>query len=424
MFNKTKLQDGVNLYIRKTEQFKTVNVTIKWKAPLDQNTASERTVLANVLEESNSQLPTQSAMRKALDELYGTVLYTDVSKRSSQHIVSLFAESVNDEYFEGEDIFKKLWQLIRAVVFEPKVVNGSFDKAVVEREKRTVRDRIRSVYDDKTRFAQKRMLEIMRPDQPASISAYGTEQAVSSITSETLFQTYKEMIHNDLIDIYVVGDVDEQEIIHQIKEFLPFNARALLKQTESENTQSTESVKKVREQQDMKQGKLHLGFSTPVKFGHPDYNKMQVTNGIFGGFAHSKLFMNVREKESMAYYANSAFASHYGIVYVTAGIDAELEEKAVQLIVEQLKALQQGEITELELDQTVALLENSIRSANDSARSQIDIYDQYKELDENFTAEGLISKWQSVSLEDVKEMAKTIQLEVVYLLSGKEGDSK
>ena len=92
MFNKTKLQNGVHLYIRKTEQFKTVNVTIKWKAPLDQKKASERTVLANVMEDSTKQYPTLSSMRKVLDELYGTVLFTDVSKRSSQHIVSLYTE--------------------------------------------------------------------------------------------------------------------------------------------------------------------------------------------------------------------------------------------------------------------------------------------------------------------------------------------
>ncbi|MEV9640175.1 pitrilysin family protein [Mammaliicoccus sciuri] len=424
MFNKIKLQDGVNLYIRKTEQFKTVNVTIKWKAPLEQSAASERTVLANVLEESNRKYPTQIAMRKALDELYGTVLYTDVSKRSSQHIVSLFAECVNDEFFAGEDVLKQLFELIRAVVFEPKASENAFDQTVVEREKRTVRDRIRSVYDDKTRYAQKRMLEIMRPDQPASISAYGTEEAVSAITNKSLHQAYEDMIQHDLIDIYVVGDVDEQDIVTKIKESLPFKARKVNERLEEKHANTSEDVKTVRERQDMKQGKLHLGFSTPVTFRHPDYNKMQVMNGIFGGFAHSKLFMNVREKESMAYYANSAFASQYGIVYVTAGIDAELEEKAVQLIVEQLKVMQQGDITELELNQTVALLENSIRSSNDSARSQIEIYDQYKELDENFTADELISKWHSVTLEDVKEMANTIQLEVVYLLSGKEDDSK
>lgn len=424
MFNKTKLQNGVHLYIRKTDQFKTVNVTIKWKAPLEQTTASERTVLANVLEESNAQYPTLCALRKALDNLYGTVLYTDVAKRSAEHTVSLFAECVNDEYFKGEDIFKQLWQLIQAVVFDPNVKDGAFDSAVTEREKRNVRDRIRSIYDDKTRFAQKRMLEIMRPDQPVSTSAYGTEEAVAAITNKSLYETYQKMMNEDLIDIYVVGDINEEDIIAQIKAFLPFAARDVRKLSSVHEVTTVESVKTVREQQEMKQGKLHLGFTTPITFHHPDYNKMQITNGIFGGFAHSKLFMNVREKESMAYYANSAFASHYGIVYVTAGIDADLEEKAVQLINEQLTALQQGDITEVELNQTVALLENSIRSVNDSARSQIEIYDQYKDVDENFHAESLIEKWQSVTLEDVKEMANTLQLEIVYLLSGKEGTSK
>lgn len=424
MFNKTKLQNGVHLYIRKTEQFKTVNVTIKWKAPLDQKKASERTVLANVMEDSTKQYPTLSSMRKVLDELYGTVLFTDVSKRSSQHIVSLYTECVNDEFFAGEDIFNKLWKLIQSVVFDSNVTDGAFDEGVVDREKRNVRDRIRSIYDDKTRFAQKRMLEIMRPDHPVSISAYGTEEAVSEITNKSLFTTYQDMINNDLVDIYVVGDVDEQEIIEQIKQFLPFTARDAEKQTDLPEVEIAESVKKVNEQQDMKQGKLHLGFNTPITFTDADYPKMQIMNGMFGGFAHSKLFMNVREKESMAYYANSAFASHYGILYVTAGIDAELEDKAVKLILEQLTALQQGEGTEVELSQTIALMENSILSANDSARSQIEIYDQYKELDENFTADQLIEKWHSVTLEDIKEMANTIQLEIVYLLSGKEDVSE
>ena len=163
-----------------------------------------------------------------------------------------------------------------------------------------------------------------------------------------------------------------------------------------------------------------MGFSTPVTFHHPDYPKMQVTNGIFGGFAHSKLFMNVREKESMAYYASSSYSSHYGLVYVMAGIDAELEEKAVKLITEQLTVLQNGDITDLELEQTKALLKNGIKSAFDSARGQIEVFDQFKELDENFTADQLISKWEAVTKEDVKKMASEIKLEIVYLLSGKE----
>lgn len=421
MFKKVGLQEGVTLYIRKSEQFKTVNFSVKWKTALDEKKAAHRAVLANVLEDSNGRYQTQTEFRNALDELYGTVLYTDAGKRAETHIVSLSAECVNDEYISEGGVLDEVLSLIQTVIFDPNVKDGQFDDTVVTREKRSVKDRIRSVYDDKTRYAQKRMLELLRPDSAASASSYGTEKDVEALTSADLFAAYESMINDDEIDIYVVGDIDENEMTEKIKSLFTFNPRTVQNRQPvvQQTAKQTTDIQHVLEKQDMKQGKLHLGFSTPVTFGHPDYAKMQVTNGVFGGFAHSKLFMNVREKESMAYYASSSYSSHYGLLYVMAGIDAELEEKAVNLIKEQLSELQAGEITDLEIEQTKALLANGIKSAFDSARGQIEVFDQYKELDENFTADSIISGWEAVTKEDIRKMASEITLEIVYLLSGK-----
>ncbi|NYF24292.1 EF-P 5-aminopentanol modification-associated protein YfmF [Sporosarcina sp. JAI121] len=421
MFKKVGLQEGVTLYIRKSEQFKTVNFSVKWKTALDEKKAAHRAVLANVLEDSNGRYQTQTEFRNALDELYGTVLYTDAGKRAETHIVSLSAECVNDEYISEGGVLDEVLSLIQTVIFDPNIKDGKFDDTVVTREKRSVKDRIRSVYDDKTRYAQKRMLELLRPDSAASASSYGTEKDVEALTSADLFAAYESMINDDEIDIYVVGDIDENEMTEKIKSLFTFNPRTVQNRQPvvQQTAKQTTDIKHVLEKQDMKQGKLHLGFSTPVTFGHPDYAKMQVTNGVFGGFAHSKLFMNVREKESMAYYASSSYSSHYGLLYVMAGIDAELEEKAVNLIKEQLSELQAGEITDLEIEQTQALLANGIKSAFDSARGQIEVFDQYKELDENFTADSIISGWEAVTKEDIRKMASEITLEIVYLLSGK-----
>lgn len=424
MFKKVELQEGVTLYIRKSEQFKTVNFSVKWKTALDEKKSAPRAVLANILEESNGRYRSQTEFRNALDELYGTVLYTDAGKRGETHIVSLSAECVNDEYLSEGGVLEEVLSLIKTVIFDPNVVAGQFDETVVNREKRSVKERIRSLYDDKTRYAQKRMLELLRPDSAASAPSYGTEEDVDALTSADLFAAYESMLNEDEIDIYVVGDIDEDEMTEKIRSLLTFNSRKVHeRQTATQQTATQErEVRHVREKQDMKQGKLHLGFTTPVTFRHPDYAKMQMTNGVFGGFAHSKLFINVREKESMAYYASSSYSSHYGLLYVMAGIDAELEEKAVKLISEQLTALQQGEITDLEMEQTKALLANGIKSAFDSARGQIEVFDQYKELDENFTADTIIAGWESVTKDDVKNMASEIKLEIVYLLSGKEAN--
>ncbi|MFS0688037.1 pitrilysin family protein [Sporosarcina sp. 179-K 8C2 HS] len=420
MFTKVKLQKGVNLYIRKTEQFKTITMSIKWLAELDEKQAAYRAVLSNVLQDSNADYPKQSDLRKALDELYGTVFYMDAGKRGNAHIVSLNMECVNDEYLSTSGVFDEALKMVRSVIFNPNLKDGTFDESVVSREKRTVIERIRSIYDDKGRYAHKRMLELMRPNDPASMSASGTEEDVESITSATLLDTYKRMLDEDEIDIYVVGNVQEDELVEKVKSMFAFPARDVTRKQYEQKEMEAKEVQKVFERQDMKQGKLQVGYSTPISFFHPEYPKMQVTNGVLGGFAHSKLFMNVREKESMAYTVNSAYSAYYGILYVMAGIDADLEEKAVKLIDEQIDALQNGVVSDLELDQTVALLTNSIRSAFDSARGQIEVYDQYKQLDEDFTADKWIAKWEAVSIEDVKQMASQIHLELIYLLSGRE----
>ncbi|REB09814.1 insulinase family protein [Sporosarcina sp. BI001-red] len=424
MFLKTELQSGVNLYTRQTAQFKTVSVAIKFTAPLTEENAASRTVLANVLEDSSAQYPTRTKLRQALEELYGAVYYADTGKRGNEHIFTIYAESVNEEYLRNPEVpvFEQLLALVTESLFKPNLTDGVFDEAIVEREKQTVIDRIGSVYNDKTRFANKRMLELIRSGQPASQSASGTEKALSAITKESLKATYDQMLSEDTIDIYILGDVDTDQLTNRAETLFPFTKeiRNSIPVTATTTSGKAPTAKHIRERQDMKQGKLNMAFSTPVGFNHPDYPKMQMMNGVLGGFAHSKLFINVREKESLAYYCSSSYASHYGLLYIMSGIDAEQEEKTAALINQQIEALRNGDISDLEIRQTLALLSNSIRSSFDSAKGQIEIYDQYKLLDENFSADKLIRNWERVTKEDIQEMATLLTKEITYLLSGRE----
>jgi len=419
MFKTIPFAKGVNLHIRQTTQFKTVNFSIKWRRALTAQNASERTVLTNVLQHSNAKYTTTAAFRSFLDDLYGTVLYFDTSKRGNEHTVLMNIETVNDQYLANTSVLNEVLGIIHTAIFEPNLENGVFKESIVEREKKMVIQRIESIFDDKSRFAQVRLQQILRPNEPASISANGTVEDIQKISPTSLLETYQSMLANDKIDIYVAGDINEDEIVAKLKKALPFTDRTpeeipvVLPQQHPQNDY-------VREQQEMKQGKMHIGFSTPVRFGDADFAKMQIFNGIFGGYPHAKLFMNVREKESLAYYASSSYASHYGLVFVVSGIEPKNEEKALSLIKEQLAVMQAGEITDLELEQTKAMLTNQLKESLDSARGQIEIFDQYKDLPEEFSVETWANKWKAVTKEDVVDMAKQVQLEAVYFLCGKE----
>lgn len=421
MFNTIEVAKDVHIHTRVTDQFKTVNFSLKFRRPLEVEEAAERTVLTNVLQHSNAKFPSTASMRMHLDDLYGTVLYLDTSKKGNEHVVILNVETVNDQYLKQGDVLGKVLDLMHTVLFEPNLEGGTFKENIVSREKEMVKERIQSIFDDKSRYAQNRLTKILAPNHPASISANGTIPAIEAITPQSLTDTYHRMLTEDAIDIYVVGDIDEDKMVEGLKKALPFGKReTTFKLKDLPKIEPTDDY--VKEKQDMRQGKLHIGYSIPVFFKDADFPKMQIFNGIFGGYPHSKLFMNVREKESMAYYCSSSYSAQYGLVYVTSGIDAINEQKVIQLIDDQLASMQNGEITDLELTQTKAMLQNQLKEALDSARGQIEIYDQYKDLDEDFNVEDWQKKWQAVTKEDVVAMAKQMHKETVYFLSGMEDE--
>lgn len=422
MFQTINIAKGVDVHVHETTQFKTVNFSLKFKDKLTEEKASARSILANVLQHSNEVYPSHTALRMVLDDLYGTSLYIDSSKRGNEHIVTLNVETVNDEYLSEEGVLEKVLNLMYIVLFKPNLENGLFKESIFKREKEAIKHRIESIFDDKTRYAQQRMMDLALPGHPASIPSNGTLEAVEAVTNEGLLQEYRTMMEDNEIEIYAVGDVKPEMIAGYVKEFFHFKDRV-----EAIKAPSTELAKpeqsRVLEYEDMKQGKLHMAFYTPITFTDEKFPVMQLMNGVLGGYAHSKLFVNIREKESMAYYVSSSYSSQFGLLFVLAGIDAKLEEKAVKLVLEQLEEVKKGNISDVELGQTKALLTNQLREALDSARGQIDIYDQYMELTEAFEPDYLISKWKAVTKEDIADAAKALSLEMTYFLSGKEDDS-
>lgn len=421
MFKARELTEGVTFYSLPTKQFKTITLSIKFEAPLTENSAGQRTVLSNILQFSNQLTPTNTSFRQVLDELYGASIYLDTSKRGERHYVHLNADFVNDSYLNGSSVTESVFELIQAILWKPSFLSDTFDASIFLREKKQVISRLDSLYEDKARFAQQRLLEIIRPNHAASISASGKKELIESMTIEELRETYTSMIQNDKISIYLVGDIDENQWDDLLATYLQFESRTVDSKP-VESIFAHTPVGATAETQEMKQGKLHIAYEMSVTGASPQFPTMQLLNGIFGAYPHSKLFTNVREKESLAYYASSSFASSYGLLFATSGIDQAQKDKAEALIDAQLEEIRLGHISDLEFIQTKSMLKNQLLEIRDSARGMIEVYDSYREIDPEFSIEGWASKWEHVTKESIQELAKDIRKVHTYFLTGKEGN--
>lgn len=415
-----KSLSGYQLHIVKTEKFKTNTLVWKMKAPLNKETVTLRSLFPYVLQSSSEDYPTTGKLRSYLDELYGATFYVDLSKKGEYHIISFTIEIANEKFLQDSTpLLKKAFQFLADIVTKPNRNGNAFNSETVENEKRTLKQRIQSVYDDKMRYSNFRLIQEMCKSEPYSLHVHGELEAVDEITPESLFRYYKDALNQDELDLYVIGDVDEKEVELFARELLHFEDRKP-QSIRSSSYDNKENVHEVIENQDVKQGKLNIGYRTNIVYGDDDYYALQVYNGIFGGFSHSKLFINVREKASLAYYAASRLESHKGILMVMTGIDNKNFDQAVTIIKAQIEAMKNGEFTEDEIIQTKAVIKNQLLETIDTSRGIVEVLYHNVIAEKEVVLKEWMEKMDAATKEEIVAVANKISLDTIYFLTGKE----
>ncbi|QQK76324.1 insulinase family protein [Salicibibacter cibarius] len=413
---------GLRVHWQPSDTFKTTTIVLHVKAPLEAETAAARTLLAHVLQAGTEAFPSRRKIRYFLDDLYGATFYADVGKKGENHVLTFVMEVASERYLQNESpLLPKALAFLLSVIQKSYRSEDGFSEAIIQEEKQALMQRIRNIADDKTRYANIRMLEEMCANEPFGLHPFGSAEEVGAITDQELQKAYERMLQSDQFDLFVTGPGTKEEITDAIHSTGQNVAAGDPVETTPTIQDAPAQVNEVVEKQFIQQAKLHLGFRVPYTVGSSEYTAVLVTNGILGAYPHSKLFVNVREKESLAYYAASRYEPYKGILFAMAGIAPDQYEKAVRIMKEQLEAMQRGEITEEELTTTKQMLKNQILEQVDSARGAIEMNYQNVLSGANRTVDDRLREIDTVDMETVISVAKTIQLDTVYLLTGEEG---
>ncbi|HDR3347159.1 TPA: insulinase family protein [Bacillus cereus] len=412
---------GLRVHIIPTDKYKTNTFVFRFKAPLNEETVTERALLPYVLQSATEKLSSVIRLRQYLEELYGSSLAVDVSKKGEDHIISIYVDIANEVYLhDAPPLFEKALSMLSDIVLHPATEGNGFLSSIVESEKRALLQRIEATYDDKMRYANERLIEEMCKVEPYRLSANGKKESVMSITNESLYQYYQKVLAEDEMDLYIIGDISENAV-DLVSKYFSISTRPVRERNVLLHRRNNEE-KEVVEKQELKQSKLHIGYRTFVTYKDEDYFALQLFNGLFGGFSHSKLFVNVREKNSLAYYAASRFESHKGLLFVMSGIEAKNYEKAVEIIKEQMLAMQNGEFSEEEIHQTKSVIQNQILEAIDTPRGFVEMLYHGIISDRTRPVEEWLTGIESVTKEEIVKVAKNIELDTIYFLQGTEGE--
>ncbi|WP_274361400.1 EF-P 5-aminopentanol modification-associated protein YfmF [Paenibacillus thermotolerans] len=410
---------GIRLHVLPTDRYKTTAISVFIGHLLEENTVTPIAVTPFVLRRGTARYPETKQFREALDLMYGAGFGFDIYKRGDYQIVNFRMDVIQDEFVSsGTSLLKEALTFFGETLTKPVLENNRFRERYVEAEKDTVRKKLEAIVNDKARYAAERCIEEMCKDEPYRLHPLGTKEGLESITPESLYSIYRAWLSEAPIDLYVVGNTSLEEVKALVENVFAFERSTVAsdKYSFTRREKQVADIHTVVERMEVGQGKLNMGLRVPTSYGDANYATALVYNGILGSFPHSKLFTNVREKASLAYYASSRLDGHKGILTIQSGIEIANYEKAVDIIKAQLAAMRSGEISELEMSQTKAMIGNHLKELNDNAYETI-AFDFNSVLSgKERTAEQLWSEVSSVSVNDIVQFAPGVQLDTIYFL--------
>ena len=413
-----EIMDRVYLTYLPAKKFKTGCLSAQFITPLRRETASCGALLPLVLQRGTMRCPDIQQLSAAMDQLYGAQINPTIRKRAECQCIGFVASVMDDSFApRGEKLLEPTAALLGELLLDPVTRNGRYLPEYVDSERANLLDSIRSVRNDKRDWADLRLLQEMCRDEPYGVSRLGDETAAAAINNQKLHVYSQGMMSASRLELFYCGSAPITRVEDALLEAFAALPRGAARDPQPpRRVDAPAQPRVIRETMDVTQGKLSMGF----RCGTDDVPAMLLANLLFGGTSNSKLFMNVRERLSLCYYASSSYARSKGIMTVSSGVEQKDYDRAVEEITRQLTAVQNGDWEDWEQQGALQAMLSSLTSLPDSQSALENYYLGQIATDCDETPEQLARALREVTKERIMAAAQSARLDTVYFLHGKE----
>jgi predicted Zn-dependent peptidase len=412
------------IYKVNNDKFKTIYLSYNFTFETNKDEVPKSVITSLVLSKGCNKYKTSKKIEEYLSSLYGTNFDVNMEKIGDLYNIEFRLECVNREFLpNNEDVVKPAIDFLYEILYNPRMEQNKFDKSIFEREKSFVMDKINKRKDEKLKYAVLKTEELLCSEEPFGTYIYGDIKDAQNVQLEDISDMYKKIVDKSSVSIIVSGNLkgyyDIDEYIGKVFKDKLDNDNINIEPINNSRKSKvfSDEIKEIKETMQTNQSIITLGMRVE-NLEDNDFYALNVYNSILGGTPSSKLFQNVREKESLAYTAKSRYYRFKGIFVIYAGIEEQNYEKAKTVILNQIDEIKNSNISELELDTSKQSLVNDLREWNDSKISLAKL--EYTNLisGQNLTIDEIISNMEKVKLEDVVKIAKKVKVELIYLLGG------
>lgn len=421
----TRSEGDVHVHVLSSDKYKMSSVWMQMERPVNRSEVTASVLLPHMLLRGTERYPNPEDLMQAFDDLYGASISARAGKRGDFQTIELTLQVPADRYVgKGVRLFASAMSLLGDVLAHPHLQDGGFPPGAVRSEIELHRQRLDNLVNDKIAYAMERCVEVLCEGEAYGIARLGYASDLPDITPRSLVETRRLWLAGSPLHVYIVSADDPERVTQEAFAALQplagaykTGADAAVRISVSPPRQDRGAAPRVVvERMDVNQAKLNMGLRTGIGFGSDDYPALLVYNGLLGAFEHSRLFVHVRERASLAYYASSRLDTLKGLIFIAAGIQESDYDKTRAIIEEQLDALRRGDISEDDLRYTREGLTHHYLQSDDQPFTPAMMHMFARFCGRERSVESLMEAVMHVTVEDVVRVASNVSLDAVYLL--------
>lgn len=413
-------KEKYNLHLINTDKFKTITIKVNFKRKLVKDEITKRNLLVSVLTEGTLNYPSKRLMEIKTEELYDLAYRTINFQTGKYSVLSFDMTFINEKYTE-ENMNSESFKFLHEIIYNPNIENDMFNDINFNNAYKSMEDYLKSIKEDTIGYSQMRMLEEMKQDI-ISYRTVGYLEDLKNIDSKSLYEYYLDIIKNDCIDIFVIGDFDNDLVANLVDKYITVYDNKKIDDNHFYVPSNIDrKINVVREKVDKEQSTLVLGF---ILDNLSDFEKryvLSIYNYILGGSTESNLFKTIREENSLCYYVTSSNQALISTSMIRLGINAKDYDDALNLINMELNNMKNGNFDDSKIENAKTIYINSLSELEDNPDSIISLYTGIEYLKSD-TIDVRKEKILSVTKEDIINVANKIYLSVIYLLEGSDNN--
>ncbi|WKK70133.1 M16 family metallopeptidase [Brochothrix thermosphacta] len=399
--------NGYPVMLEATTQFQQVEVSWHFKALIERDTITKRSLFANWFGLSEDY-PTLNAFQQRLSYLFGASLDAIVEKSGDYHIVHCTLIYPNPKLIDDLNYEDDVWSFLQSTLFKPIFTPTSALEELFAREQETLIKRFDSIQEDPTDIAMEDVLQKLYQNDVYRYHAIGVKEDVTTINLQALQETYQKMMVEDEQLITITGDVEWNNIKKQLDQFPTGNVKKI--QRYSFRKSELADLGKTVKHHDVMQAKTIITYQLPLITSQQERVVLQLAYYIWAVDSHSRLFEEVREQAQLAYEIYGSMNITKQLAYAIAGVESKQTEKALELMKRQQQAMAEQGVTQEEIDLAKKTLWHDLQLELDEIEGVNDIAFSRQLLPHTLS----LSEWQQMIAEITPKMIQKMMQQWEY----------